>query len=989
MNRTTLSPGVATRRWLPRLVSVTVALFAVHFVPDARAQENDSDDPAVENELAPEEPSLEEAEALRLEGDYEDAIEEYRRVLADSPNDVAAQQGLARALSELGRDDEAGEFLQHSKELESTGSLRRELGRVRLRRGRLREAEAEFRKAIALDANDVIAVNRLGETLHKQGRISSAERAWGQVIDIYQRLSVEEAEKLPAVAFVEMGLACVGLNRFRDANDVMFAQAAEKDRESPDLLLAEGRIFLAKYNYPDSRKSLRELLDINRRSADALTVLADNYLTDFQEGTGRYELAEKFVGRALEVNPHHAEAHIVRGLLQLSDGYTDRARADFSRATELDPSSLRARGLLAACYYLVGDDEAFASLEKETLDRNPRAGEFYHALAVAIERKFRYADVVKFCEKAVEVAPKYWPVYLPLAVNLMRVGDDKRGREFLDKAWEHDPYNVWAINTRKLVQHMKRRHRVFETDRFVFRFPKEPREFNVLSTYLVPLLEKGFDKLSARYELELEPPIYVESFAEHKWFSARTVGLEGFAAAGACFGDVVTLTTPTALPQQNWGAVAWHEFAHVVTLNLTHNRVPRWLTEGLSVYEEGRDHPEWTRNFARDVADAFGSDRLLPIAELDFGFSKPKYPGQILMSYFQGCLIVRYIEKTWGFDRILKILRGYRDLKPLAQNFREALDVSLEEFDAGFFKYVAEWVDANGYTPALAEDVIPRLELETETEPDELSKWIDLAWAYFLNGGPEEEDSAIALHRVIEVDPDHGDAHALLGMIAQRNEDEERARENYEKALERGTRFRFRLHFALGAMAAERGDTDAAIEHFEAAKKISPAAGAATFPPGGENTYYRLAKLYHGAGRGEDAVRQMIELRPHAPEDPRCRVAIFKFYENDTSEEAAKEKLAALRELIYIAPYDGAVHTALAEVASRAGDHDTVIREQTYLLRFPSTNPQLAHVALAEAYLAKGDRENAAVHARKVLDLDPGDRAAKRVLEAAQTGTTE
>ena len=77
-------------------------------------------------------------------------------------------------------------------------------------------------------------------------------------------------------------------------------------------------------------------------------------------------------------------------------------------------------------------------------------------------------------------------------------------------------------------------------------------------------------------------------------------------ALGACFGRVVTMDSPKARPpgEFQWEATLWHELAHVVTLQMSNQRVPRWLTEGISVYEENAGAPgvgraAWTCEFAQ------------------------------------------------------------------------------------------------------------------------------------------------------------------------------------------------------------------------------------------------------------------------------------------------------------------------------------------------------------------------------------------------------
>lgn len=961
-----MSTSGALRWWWPAFVLVASFLIAFSSL-EVRATEGAEE----QEELSS--PTGGPAEALR-KGRYEEAVDGFRDWIRTDPTVVAAYRGWAEALAAQGRYPEALEVLESSPRYGESPVLQCAAGRIHLIRGRLQEAESTFRAALTLDPDSPEALNRLGEALAKQGEGPEARKAWRSLVTVYEVMSYEDAEKLSPEAFVEMGLALVGLNRYQEAQDVMFAQAKEKDATHPVVLLESARILMEKYNYPDSRFELRDALDENPRFADALVLLADNLLTDFQKGSRRYPLVEKYVERALEVNPNHAEAHVVRGSLWLSDGNVPKAAEDLEKAVALDPSSLRARGLQAACYFLEGKEEALRAAEESALAIHPRGARFFHTLARAVESKFRYKAAVRFCDRALELDPDYWPAYATLAIGCLRTGEEARGREMLENAWQHDRFNVWVYNTRLLLKHMDEEYRKLETENFVFKFPK--KDYDVLVTYLVPVLQKAYETLPEHYGTELVPPVYVEAFSEHKWFSARTIGLEGLAAAGASFGNLVTLATPRALPQ-NWGAVSWHEFAHVVTLHMTRHRVPRWLTEGCSVFEEGRDHPAWARNFQRQIADAFGSGRLLSIAELDFGFSKPKYPNQVLISYFQGCLIVQYIRDKWGFDKVLRLLQGYGENKSPEVIFKEVLGLSLEEFDKEFFAHVKEWVEANGYQPSIVAERIPALQAAVDSDPDNVDRLVELAWAYHSNR--IEVDVPITVDRILKLDADNGDAHAILGLEFLARKKKEKAKEPLEKALAGGTRFRFRVRSALGSLEAEAGNTERAVEHLEKAKEISPRAGAA-FPPVG-NVYYRLADLYKKLGDETAAVRQMEELSRHAPQDLRSRGRVASYYLEKEDEDSARKALRALEEMLYINPYPRKTHESLAEVATRLSEHDVTIREYGYLLKLPETNHKVAYRELARAHAARGNAPEARDYAKKLLELEPESAEAKAILE--------
>ena len=68
-------------------------------------------------------------------------------------------------------------------------------------------------------------------------------------------------------------------------------------------------------------------------------------------------------------------------------------------------------------------------------------------------------------------------------------------------------------------------------------------------------------------------------------------------------------------------ATLWHEMAHVFTLQLSKYRVPRWLTEGLSQYEEHRRSAPWGRELtmqyaalmARTIADVVATENAVVV----------------------------------------------------------------------------------------------------------------------------------------------------------------------------------------------------------------------------------------------------------------------------------------------------------------------------------------------------------------------------------------
>jgi tetratricopeptide (TPR) repeat protein len=149
----------------------------------------------------------------------------------------------------------------------------------------------------------------------------------------------------------------------------------------------------------------------------------------------------------------------------------------------------------------------------------------------------------------------------------------------------------------------------------------------------------------------------VEVFDNQQDFAVRTFGMpggEGF--LGVCFGNVITANSPKAQRPTNFKALLWHEFCHVVTLNLTHNKMPRWLSEGISVYEELQRDPTWGQQMNPEYRGMILGGKLTPISELSAAFLSPPTPEHLQFAYYESALVVEFIVERYGLEALKAIL---------------------------------------------------------------------------------------------------------------------------------------------------------------------------------------------------------------------------------------------------------------------------------------------------------------------------------------------
>src|SRR5206468_10985072 len=99
-----------------------------------------------------------------------------------------------------------------------------------------------------------------------------------------------------------------------------------------------------------------------------------------------------------------------------------------------------------------------------------------------------------------------------------------------------------------------------------------------------------------------------------------------------------------------------HEFCHVVTLQMTRNKMPRWLSEGISVYEELQANPIWGQRMTPQYREMILGKDFTPLSKLSAAFLTPKSDLHMQFAYYESALVVDYLIRSFGLDALKSVL---------------------------------------------------------------------------------------------------------------------------------------------------------------------------------------------------------------------------------------------------------------------------------------------------------------------------------------------
>ena len=725
--------------------------------------------------------------------------------------------------------------------------------------------------------------------------------------------------------------------------DQVFEAAKKIDPKLRDVYLASGELALEKHDFALAAKRFEEGLKQLPDDPDLHCGLAKAYEPNHQA------LMQASLQAALAQNSNH-----VGSLLLLADNSIDAE--DFAQAEKLldrinevnpwQPDAWAYRAVLAHLQNQSAEEESARENALKFWKSNPRVD---YLIGLKLSQQYRFAEGAAHQRQALEYDRDYLRSKGQLAQDLLRLGEETEGWQLAQEVQKQDGYDVEAFNLAALHDTMGK-FKTLTNEDFVVRMSSH--EAAVYGARVLDLLMRAKSNLCAKYGMELKRPTVVEMFPEQKDFAVRTFGMPGNQGyLGVCFGRVVTANSPAAHVGHsvNWEAVLWHEFCHVVTLQMTRNKMPRWLSEGISVYEESQANSSWGQRMNPRYREMVLGDELTPVSKLSAAFLSPPSETHLQFAYYESSLVVEFLIERFGLDRLKDLLRDLGEGTEISEAI-EKHTAPMEKIEADFAAFARERAEKLGpgldwTKPEFAQANKVRRRSGIPRSPDSetnlvhvgsMPEGVEDAWAQWAKERPTNfwaltrqaeqfvetkkwAEAKPILKQLVELYPDSsgpesaywllaathralGETNEERGVLAELATQDDEAAEAYVRLMELGVGAQDWAAVAINAqrylavnplvLPPYRFSTQAAEKTGNAQLAIQGYRGMLELdPPDPAEVHYKLARLLHE--KGDPAAREHV--LKALEEAPRYRAALRLLLEINQEPTRAENNIKARR----------------------------------------------------------------------------------------------
>jgi len=911
-------------------------------------------------------------------GNYGLAADALRRAAANDAMHHAASKALARVHIMRGRYGEAVETLTDAPPGDDAPP--RDRADWQLAVAEALEATGQYADALARAAQANELAPLWAPTLLARGRVLETLGRNDEAIAVYETMDkiiadgayLTDAESLVALGeIIGRHATLKGLKASEQANNIFnnYLQLAYQDIDEkywPAHIVA-GRFALIKHRFETAESEFNAAGQHNRRLPDAHAGLAAIQLQQWE-----FEECLKHVRSALSVNPHHADALLVKAVCLLQWRKLDQVPPVLERILAVNPNNLEALSLAAATQIRLGQDELAQQYADRVEQINPHCELLPLAIAEWLSAARQFDRAEEYYLQAIALAPHKSEPQTGLGQLYMQTGQEDEALAAFKKAHEIDDFRADVVNYLNLLDDMQD-YLVLETAHFIVKVSGEHDE--VLLGQVAAEAERMQEEVCADFQHIPPAKTIIEVFPTHPKFSVRLTGRGWLGTVGACTGNVIVLVAPneerSLFGTYNWATVLRHEFTHTVTLSATGNRIPHWFTEACAVWQQ----PD-RRNFEAvgALVTATQEDRLFDVGELDWGFIRPRRGGDRGLAYAQAEWMMEFIIETQGFDKIIDLLKAFDDGKSQTGALADVLSMTEEQFDRAFVAWARQRVEQWGFD-ARPMPSVAQMARAARRKPDSADIQADYAVVLMRNGNVAE--ARAAAEKALELDERNTKALGVLASAHLMAEEYAEAM-SYALGLEMTDARSPVAARVLAECYMKEKQWSLAIVWLEQLKQRRPMA---------PYSYEQLKALYVQLGRPDKALPNLVELHRRTMTDQEYARQIAEAY-RAVGDEA--EALYYYRQVTHINPYEASAYEAMAAIHRNAGRHDQAVAAAGNLtLLQPDSADAWAKLAMVRFVAARAEDNRdgllqAKTEAEQSVELDddgPGERVLERITE--------
>lgn len=347
---------------------------------------------------------------------------------------------------------------------------------------------------------------------------------------------------------------------------------------------------------------------------------------------GEYEAGINILEKALIYAPDSKDTISMLSLgynnhgviLSRQPGQIEKAIFNLERATQLSPANTGYRHNLSDLYA-------------------QRAKKFY-------EQEKEYRQAVELSDKALEYNPNNFLALEILGDCYYFTQDLNAALDYWQKAQKLKPESKRLDDRIKRVKRELRAASDFTrsaADYFDIRLTRKNLPFDA---YLIrDYLRSAYREVGQDFNYFPKHPIIVLIYTEEEF---RQYYPDVYGAVAAYDGKIHLPASAKNFTPNQFKSLIWHEYTHAVIAELTNNKCPLWLNEGLAVWEGSRYDPMgFTElNKARETGN------IISPRELHEKFASAKQKEKMYLAYEEAYTIVSFLVQRYGFWHIQKAL---------------------------------------------------------------------------------------------------------------------------------------------------------------------------------------------------------------------------------------------------------------------------------------------------------------------------------------------